>query len=149
MLFCFSVISGSDRLDGDDSGVISVQNLKDFLGDGLADAYLEGIIAEAHDNTAPVITYEEFLGLWDMNADEEIKTAKVVVSSRRVQHMKSMLSTVSSCISEDDDDDIFIHDPSHELLQEEKSSKKTGCCYFQDHREMSVRKVVTAKYGDV
>lgn len=135
-------------MDSDDSGVISVQNLKDFLGDGLADAYLESIIAEAHDNTTPVITYEEFLGLWDTNSDEQIKTAKVVVGSRRVQHMKSMLSTVSSCMSEDEDD-VFVHDSSQEHAQDEKSSNKTGCCFFQDHREMSIRKVVTTKYGDV
>jgi hypothetical protein len=122
--------------------------LKDFLGDGLAEAYLEGIIAEAHDNTTPVITYEEFLGLWDTKSDEQIKTAKVVVGSRRVKHMKSMLSTVSSCKSEDDDD-IFLHDSIHEHAQEEISSNKTGCCYFKDHREMSIRKVATPKYGDV
>lgn len=142
-----------NRLDGDDSGVISVQNLKDFLGDDLADTYLEGIIAEAHNNTAPVITYDEFLSLWDTNADEQIKTAKVVVGSRRVKHMKSVLSTVSSCISEDDDDDIFFHDSTRtgrpEQMQDENSSKNTGSGFFQDHLEMSVRKFVTAKFGDV
>lgn len=138
-------------MDADDSGVISVQNLKDFLGDNLADAYLEGIISEAHDNTAPAITYEEFLGLWDMNADEQIKCAKIVVGSRRVKHMKSALSTVSSFISEDDDDDVFLCDPSHEQMQVEISSKKSGSCFFQDHREMSIRKVATGreKYCDV
>jgi hypothetical protein len=137
-------------LDADDSGAISVQNLKDFLGDDLADAYLEGIIAEAHDNTAPAITYEEFLSLWDADGDEQIKTAKIVVGSRRVTRAKSMMSTVSSCISdEDDDDDVFLYDPNHEQFQEEKSSKKTGCSFFQDHREISIRKVVTTKYGDV
>jgi hypothetical protein len=127
--------------------------LKDFLGDDLADAYLENVIAEAHDHaTTTAITYDEFLGLWDMNADEQIKTAKIVVGSRRVKHAASTLSTVSSGISDDENDtDVFLDDPiqrSHR--EEEKSSKKTGCCVFEDHRVISVRKVVpTPISGDV
>ena len=134
-----------DRIDTDDSGVITVANLQDFLGDELSDSYLESVLTEAHqnDSTVPAITYEEFLALWDFHPDRDIQSAKqsVVHEHRRhgIQHtLSSTLSTVSSTISDenngdDDDDDDHNH------------ASRTGCGVFDNER----RKSVAQLYGDV
>ena len=54
-----------DRLDSDDSGYISADNLREILGDEFPQEELEKIIYEAdltHDNR---ISYPEFLALWE------------------------------------------------------------------------------------
>lgn len=133
-----------DRLDSDDSGVITVKNLKDFLGDDLPDAYLENVIDEANGNHEHVMTYEEFLGLWDKDGDEQLITAKVDVGSRRMKHASSCVSTASSVASDElNDSDHFSVD-----TMTSTGELKTGCHYYREHREMSVRNAGVL-HGDV
>jgi hypothetical protein len=134
-----------DRIDVDDSGVITVANLKDFLGDELSTSYLEGILTEAHTDGRPVpaITYDEFLGLWNFRPEDDIQVTKQEVVSVHRRHdtestlLSSTLSTVSSTISDDNDDTV-----------EGVATSKTGCGVFDDERRKSVGRIVPL-YGDV
>jgi calcium-dependent protein kinase len=46
-----------DRIDSDDSGFITVKDLKDFLGDDLPEAYLEKVIDDANGANDHAISY--------------------------------------------------------------------------------------------
>jgi len=66
------VAEAFDRLDSDDSGYISFENLRGLLGKKVSDGYIEDIIREVDiftkDNR---ISYEEFLAMWlDENENE-------------------------------------------------------------------------------
>lgn len=130
-----------DRIDSDDSGYITVRDLREFLGDGIPDAYLEKVIDEANvsggDHT---ISYQEFLGLWDTRADAAIKAAKASVGSRRVSRQTSLISSTSSDnLSEIGDhlSDISVASSTDEL--------KTGSFYYMKQKEMSVRKEIAVE----
>ena len=60
-----------DRLDSDDSGYITTDDLHEFLGDKIAEEDINTIIKEAevtHDNR---ISYSEFLALWEDKNEEK------------------------------------------------------------------------------
>lgn len=59
-----------DRLDSDDSGYISKENLRDFLGDDLPQEEIDEIMKEADTNDANKISYPEFLALWEDKNEE-------------------------------------------------------------------------------
>jgi hypothetical protein len=153
-------------MDTDDSGVITVQNLKDFLGDELSDTYLEGILTEAHDDLdnhqIPAITYEEFLGLWNVQADTDWQSAQRSVKAHRrmkdtsqLEHtLSSTLSTVSSTISDDtmnDADDEVHNGMTGTVGAVTETPLKTGCVVFEDERRRSEVKSTATPilYGDV
>ena len=54
-----------DRLDSDDSGYISSQNLRELLGEEFPQEELENIIREADLTRDNKISYAEFLALWE------------------------------------------------------------------------------------
>jgi len=60
-----------DRLDSDDSGFISKENLRDFLGDDLPQEEIDAIIEEADSNKDNKISYPEFLALWEDKNEEK------------------------------------------------------------------------------
>lgn len=53
-----------DRIDSDDSGFISRQNLRDFLGKEYSPELVEKIISDADENKDGKISYSEFLALF-------------------------------------------------------------------------------------
>ena len=60
-----------DRLDSDDSGYITTDDLGEFLGDKIAEEEINAIMKEAditHDNR---ISYSEFLALWEDKNEEK------------------------------------------------------------------------------
>ena len=72
-----------DRLDCDDSGYITKQNIMDFLGDTVSEDYANAIIDEAdiyHDHR---VSYEKFLALWNESNDDKFKEALEDVNHRR------------------------------------------------------------------
>jgi EF-hand domain pair len=72
-----------DRIDADDTGYITFQNLRDILGDDIPAEYLNHIIDEAdilHDHR---ISYEEFLAMWSEEDDEKFALALEDVGKRR------------------------------------------------------------------
>uniref|UniRef100_A0A7S2YP88 EF-hand domain-containing protein n=1 Tax=Entomoneis paludosa TaxID=265537 RepID=A0A7S2YP88_9STRA len=54
-----------DRMDSDDSGFISKENLRALLGDEIPQAELDAIIDEADITRDGKISYSEFLALWE------------------------------------------------------------------------------------
>jgi calcium-dependent protein kinase len=99
-----------DRLDSDDSGYISVENLLEILGDGFAKEDVEAIIQEAATDNDGQISYAEFLALWERkHLDDEdgldalghdVKVVNVV----KKNDFESERSTAISLLSSDGDD---------------------------------------------
>lgn len=86
-----------DRIDCDDSGYITVDNLADMLGTDVPKEYLESIIDEADIVRDHRISYEEFLALWDEGEDVKREQTLEDVKRRRLLHNPdSVVSGVSS-----------------------------------------------------
>jgi len=85
-----------DLIDADDSGFITVANLKDFLGKQLPDAYLNAIIDEVDVDHDHCISYEEFLALWDEAEDMKLRENYLCGAKRRQESMDAMSSSGSS-----------------------------------------------------
>jgi calcium-dependent protein kinase len=129
-----------DRLDSDDSGYITQQNILDFLGDSISAEYAQGIISEAdiyHDDR---ISYEEFLALWSQSTDMKFKKALKDVNYRRVSfdddasleesmETESVITEVSGASS----DGVYASADSSEL--------GGGQFFFGVEKEKSVRGV--------
>lgn len=102
-----------DRLDSDDSGYISVENLLEILGDGFSKEDVEEIIHEAATDNDGQISYAEFLALWEhKHLDDEngldgrvhdVKMVNVV----KKNEFDSERSTATSLLSSDGDDFDF------------------------------------------
>jgi calcium-dependent protein kinase len=71
------VAEAFDRLDSDDSGYISFQNLRDILGDDVPKEYINQVIEEVDLQQDHKISYDEFLAIWD----EEIRERKLELVS--------------------------------------------------------------------
>lgn len=92
-----------DRLDSDDSGYISFQNLRSLLGKKVSDAYIEDIIKEVDiftkDNR---IIYEEFLAMW---ADEDDHQLRKISNTRTVNRVLEEMLLTDSEFDHDTDSD--------------------------------------------
>ena len=62
-----------DRLDEDDTGYISRDNLRHILGRKCTEEYLEKLMAEVDADKNGKITYNEFLAVFMQQKREEIK----------------------------------------------------------------------------
>jgi len=60
-----------DRLDSDDSGYISAENLAEILGNDFPKADIDAIIGEADLTKDNLISYSEFLALWENKHENE------------------------------------------------------------------------------
>jgi EF-hand domain pair len=111
-----------DRLDSDDSGYISVENLLEILGDDFAKEDVEAIISEAATDSDGQISYAEFLALWeqkhldnDDGLDARGHDVKVVNVVKRIE-FDSERSTATSLLSSDGDDLEFHSSSRHDPL---------------------------------
>lgn len=121
-----------DRLDCDDSGYITIDNLKDFLGGTISQEYLDAIIDEADITRDHRISYEEFLSMWDQEEDKKLETAIAMVGRRRFDSQNSEISATNSSLS-DDMDMSRVSATSTEL--------GGGTFFFGKEREKSIRGV--------
>ena len=118
-----------DRLDSDDSGYITVNNLRDFLGSEISIEYVDTILDEADPNHDHRITYDEFLGLWTEEDDQRNKAALRSVCHRRSTISDSDLdSTVSGGSSNGD-----------MALSKDSSDLGGGAYFFSAEKEKSMR----------
>jgi calcium-dependent protein kinase len=119
-----------DRLDSDDSGYITVQNLQDFLGEEVSEGYTDSIIDEADLTRDHRISYAEFLALWNEHDDEQNRAALRSVTKRR--------STI-------DDDSIATSATSGDMEKSTLSADSTdlggGNYFFDIEKEKTVRGV--------
>jgi hypothetical protein len=120
-----------DRLDCDDSGWITVENLKEFLGEDVPVQYLEQVIDECDIEKDHRISYDEFIALWNED-DDKLYTA----------NLKSSYSRHSSYVSDSSfDDDVTFSQRSTDGDSTDKSSAEgmTGTVVFQERKHLSVR----------
>lgn len=96
-----------DRLDNDDSGHITQEDIVDILGADLPESYINGIIAEADLDNDKKISYSEFLALWNENEDERRKQDHDDVKERRHRRADSAMSLASSADFSDDSFDAL------------------------------------------
>ena len=82
-----------DRLDSDDSGFISKENLREFLGDDLPQHEIDEIIAEVDDNNDNKISYPEFLALWE---DKNEEKRDILMEDLRVHRATLSISSYGS-----------------------------------------------------
>ncbi|KAL3906742.1 MAG: hypothetical protein SGARI_003864 [Bacillariaceae sp.] len=75
-----------DRLDEDDSGFVTAANLRSFLGDDIAEDFIDEILDEADGDSDHQISYEEFLDLWDEDFDEILRQSLKEHYELRQQH---------------------------------------------------------------
>jgi calcium-dependent protein kinase len=86
-----------DRLDSDDSGFITIQNLRDLLGDEVPSEYLEGIMQEADVHKDKRISYADFLELWEEDVeDTSLSALRGISKQRTIKNVIDDLTTSSS-----------------------------------------------------
>jgi Ca2+-binding EF-hand superfamily protein len=133
-----------DRLDSDDSGYITKQNIMDFLGDTISEDYANTIIDEAdiyHDHR---ISYEEFLALWNESNDEKFKQALEEVNHRRVSFDDdSVVDTAGDNESVRTDMSIgtLSHEGSETIQAGDTSDGGGGSLFYGIEKEKSLRGV--------
>jgi Ca2+-binding EF-hand superfamily protein len=97
-----------DRLDSDDSGYISAENLAEILGKDFPRDEIDEIIAEAGVTKDNRISYSEFLALWE-NKHERKRDAQLEMLEGTIQTTSSdimMLSTRDSSSLLGDESDV-------------------------------------------
>lgn len=124
-----------DRIDCDDSGYITVNNLAEMLGSDIPKDYLASIIDEADIKRDKRISYEEFLALWDEGDDVKREQSLEDVKRRRLLHSNSILSAVSSVTSFLTDRDEVLSDISANTDE----LHVDGRLSFQKERAKSIR----------
>lgn len=94
-----------DRLDSDDSGYISADNLREILGEDFPKDEIEMIIKEASKNGQ--ISYSDFLALWEeqeeKKRDEIVQEITVLNQNRETMAPESDLSVLSNVSSDHSD----------------------------------------------
>jgi EF-hand domain pair len=124
-----------DRIDADDSGYISAENLKAMLGDEFSERDIEEIIKEADLTHDGQISYAEFLALWEDQHEAQRELAINEISLLRP--MDSERSRMSSELSFDGEPDIvpranFI---ASKMLSERRAKEEDKKVSFQDTME--------------
>ena len=143
-----------DRIDSDDSGYISTQNLREILGEFVSSEYIEHIILEAESELDysedmkrqmerkaakhHFISYEEFMALWDhQKEDKRMEAYQKVKGRRNKSSLPSIEETRPMTITIDEDEDFSRTDS-------ELSFDPIAVSQFQTERAVSIR-----KYADV
>lgn len=82
-----------DRLDSDDSGYISADNLRSILGDEIPQADINRILQESAIENDKKISYDEFLSLWDVDQERQRENALRSVMARKAKESAASLSS--------------------------------------------------------
>jgi calcium-dependent protein kinase len=133
-----------DRIDSDDSGYITVSDLRAFLGQDIPQSYIEKIISEADIVNDHRVSYEEFLELWDKDADEKLKSIKMNIRKRRklypniVKLNADNHSAATSSVSSDDDFTLSDTEQTDEIAE---TGEPKADFYFSQRKFQSIRKV--------
>lgn len=120
-----------DRLDSDDSGFITVENLREFLGHNISKEYIDSIIDEADGNNDHKIEYEEFLHLWNDKSTSSLKNAMFDVSKRR--------ETFESEEDYDMDTSFSSSDKGDSLRSSIENLELEGSYFFAQEKAKSMR----------
>ena len=132
--------------DSDDSGYISAENLREFLGDDLPQDEIDEIIKEADITKDNKISYSEFLALWE---DKNEEKRDDMVADLRAHH--------ASLSSSSNDSSYFVSDhylsSSHhkdDLRADNESDHRTlARANYIEGKQFSERRVKSMKKVDV
>lgn len=115
-----------DRLDSDDSGFISKENLKVLLGDDFPQSEIDAIIDEADLTRDGKISYSEFLALWEHQNEGNRQTALNEVKAMTLNFVPSdrSLSTENSYEESDLEADSFEPVSRANFIEGKKSSER-------------------------
>lgn len=95
-----------DRIDCDDSGYISADNLLELLGDDFPKEEIDEIIKEASTENEGKISYDEFLALWtDHNEQQREEVIKEITVLKRATDSDRSLANLSILSGEDESED--------------------------------------------
>jgi Ca2+-binding EF-hand superfamily protein len=128
-----------DRLDCDDTGYITVDNLRSFLGEDIAQDFIDDIIDEVDGNHDHQISYEEFLDLWDENFDEKLRQALKEVAEKRTTRESILGISPHQGLADFDDYSVDTMDTSSysfDLAEEDPANH-----FFAKEKEKSLRGV--------
>ena len=133
-----------DRLDSDDTGYISVSNLKDFLGNDVPQEVIDEIIDDADTVSKDHrIDYDEFLGLWDGNFVEVLAKNLKDVQSKRMIRDSVYYQTKAFQGLEEGEDGAFLEDEEPGVANKDMSLKSAppgaGKFFFDQEKEKSTR----------
>lgn len=137
-----------DRLDSDDSGYISAANLREILGDDFPLEEIEEIIKETPTSKNGMISYAEFLSLWDdkraENYNKSIQEIHVLKKGHEAsEDLVSVVSALSYEESDNGDTDEFLARSSFidsKSMSERKISELTDSERKSDR--LSLRRVM-------
>lgn len=126
-----------DRIDADDSGFISAQNLRDMLGSDFPEEEINAIIGEASSEEGK-ISYSDFLRLWEDQHEHIRKEAMAEIKSLIKEESVSSASAHSldcddSTIDSEDNDVVARAN----FLSEKKNSERR-----HDESPMGKKKVL-------
>ena len=116
-----------DRMDCDDSGYITLENLRDFLGDDVPLEYLETIVKEADILKDKRINYEEFLQLWNVGCDQVLDDAKDDVLKRQKQagsYARNFQWSSSSRVEESSNENYVVALKDDSVVQEQSTGQR-------------------------
>jgi calcium-dependent protein kinase len=140
-----------DRLDSDDDGYITDNNLKSFLGQDISSDFIDGIIDEVDVTNDHRVDYDEFLGLWDGSFDEELeRTLSIVKQKRLVRESSPELPLCDEgehgeflIKDEDKGDDNDDGNDDNDGISHESDPLPPGASkyYFEQEKEKSMRGV--------
>lgn len=136
-----------DRLDSDDSGYISAENLRELLGSDLPESEIDDILCECASSQDGRVSYHEFLSLWEVQTEDkrdqmltdlvDIKSCESGLSSDSwndfgVASTSSQNSRTSSSDSPDEQG-------TNEAIEEEKEAT-TARAKFIEEKHLSERR---------
>ena len=128
---CYSFLTLFLRsLDCDDSGWITVANLKEFLGEDVPVSYLDEVIDEADIEKDHRISYDEFIALWNEDDDRKYTENRKAAYA----HHASKASTLSSF-----DDDRFTSSQRSNDSTDLSTDEMNGTAIFNERKNLSVR----------
>lgn len=114
------VAESFDRLDGDDDGFITTEDLHGILGDQLPEEYLDQVIDEIDLNCDHKISYEEFAAMWDLD------TTQLNSATPRRGNLLRSCTGVTELISDSDRESSMLSLPTALLRASTTVTKKSG-----------------------
>mmetsp|Transcript_17317 Transcript_17317/g.25587 ORF Transcript_17317/g.25587 Transcript_17317/m.25587 type:complete len:732 (-) Transcript_17317:106-2301(-) len=128
-----------DRLDSDDSGFISLENLRELLGDEIPVNRINVIIKEADLTEDNRISYPEFLALWTGEPETKLKPLASMVSFGDLEPLAT-----SAHLSEE-------ISRQKNLMRQDSNAENTTLARanFYDEKKMSERRASNAQMVDL
>lgn len=131
-----------DRLDSDDSGYISAENLREILGDEFPQERIEEIISEADLTQDNRISYPEFLALWeDRNEEDRTTMYQKIRPSSMIDSFHDLQIEMMSEEEKKQKDEM-----TSENIAASRTLSRTN---FIEGKKLSERKLITAASIDI